>query len=87
MHWTPHSLDELKFYFNDFSSRLIGCSRQELRLIRTTFMAVQFFLPWYLSGEIKGMVMFLHSFEGAWREPRPCWLQHRAYLRQKEHTT
>ena len=31
-------------------------------------MAVQFFLPWYLSGDIKGMVKFLFSFEGAWRE-------------------
>ena len=78
---------ELKFYFNNFSSRLIGCSRQELRLIRTVFMAVQFFLPWYLSGDIKGMVKFLHSFEGAWREPRPCCVQHRAYLRQKEPST
>ena len=83
MHKPPYSLKELKFYFYNFSSHSIGCSRQELRLIRTVFMAVQFFLPWYLSGDIKGTVNFLHSFEGAWREPRPCCVQRCAHLWQK----
>ena len=64
----------------------IKISSKTSQAMQLDVQGYSFSSPWYLSGDIKGMVNFLRSFEGAWREPRPCCVQHRAQFWQKEHT-
>ena len=57
----PHSLNELKFYFNNFSSHTLDVQGKSSNRF-APFMAVQFFHAMVSTwSDIIGMVKFLHS--------------------------
>ena len=76
LHWSPHSLNKLKFPLPDFSFRSIGCSRHVFDR-STLFMAVQFSLPWCFGSIIGVGVVMLLRFDSTMPggKPWPCCVQ------------